>query len=130
MPNLTTAVEWARWLAEQDPNNPVPKDTPLGWHWAVGEEIETHARQQVEAAEEALLESTLVSGCIQVVADLHRYGATSYADAIQAVERHVAQQVEAFRERAARVADRAGRPDRITYDIAAAIRALEPNNAP
>ena len=48
-----------------------------------------YAKQQGEAAEEALLESSLISGCIGVVADLRRFGATSYADAIQAVERAI-----------------------------------------
>lgn len=58
---------------------------------------DAYARQQVEAAEERLLDSPLIRGCIGVVADLHRFGATSYADAIQAVEATIRSQVEAFR---------------------------------
>jgi hypothetical protein len=42
--------------------------------------------------EEAMLDSPLVAGCIAVVAEINRrWGATSYVDAIVAVERAVLQ---------------------------------------
>ena len=45
-----TAEEWARWLAERDPQNPSPKNIgPLGWHWDVGREIAAYAAQQTAA---------------------------------------------------------------------------------
>lgn len=72
-----------------------------GWRSALALKIAdalAQAGRERDNAEERVLESSLVSGCIRVVAELNRkYGATSYADAVQVVDK-MAEEIVRLRE--------------------------------